>query len=314
MLLEKWATLEKTRREILENEELAASDDAEMAELAKVELPALREALPRLEREMQIALLPPEPDEDKDAIVEIRAGTGGTEAALFAADLYRMYCRFAEVNGLKVDVMESSQADLGGLKEVIFRLSGEAVFRKMRYESGVHRVQRVPATEAQGRIHTSAATVAVLPEAEEVDIELKPEDLRIEVCRAGGPGGQGVNTTDSAVQVMHIPTGRIVRCQDGRSQQQNKERALQIMRSRLLEDKRREEEAKYSAHRKSLIGGGGREEKIRTYNFPQNRVTDHRIGLTLYNLDQFIEGNIGEMIEALYAADIETRVQESLQG
>jgi peptide chain release factor 1 len=313
-LLEKWATLEKTRREILENEELAASDDAEMAELAKAELPALREAMPRLEREMQIALLPPEPDEDKDAIVEIRAGTGGTEAALFAADLYRMYCRFAEVNGLKVDVMESSQADLGGLKEVIFRLSGESVFRKMRYESGVHRVQRVPATEAQGRIHTSAATVAVLPEAEEVDIELKPEDLRIEVCRAGGPGGQGVNTTDSAVQVMHIPTGRIVRCQDGRSQQQNKERALQIMRSRLLEDKRREEEAKYSAHRKSLIGGGGREEKIRTYNFPQNRVTDHRIGLTLYNLDQFIEGNIGEMIEALYAADVETRVQESLQG
>jgi peptide chain release factor 1 len=313
-LLDKWATLEKTRREIVENEELAASDDAEMAELAQAELPALREALPRLEREMQIALLPPEPDEDKDAIVEIRAGTGGTEAALFAADLYRMYCRFAETSGLKLEVMESSPSDLGGLKEVIFRLSGESVFRKMRYESGVHRVQRVPATEAQGRIHTSAATVAVLPEAEEVDIEIKPEDLRIEVCRAGGPGGQGVNTTDSAVQVLHIPTGRIVRCQDGRSQQQNKERALQIMRSRLLEDKRREEEAKYSAHRKALIGGGGREEKIRTYNFPQNRVTDHRIGLTLYNLDQFVEGNIGEMIEALYAADVETRVQESLQA
>jgi peptide chain release factor 1 len=313
-LLDKWATLEKTSREIEENEELAASDDAEMAELAKAELPALREALPRLEREMQIALLPPEPDEDKDAIVEIRAGTGGAEAALFAADLYRMYCRFAETSGLKLEMMESSPSDLGGLKEVIFRLSGESVFRKMRYESGVHRVQRVPATEAQGRIHTSAATVAVLPEAEEIDIELKPEDLRIEVCRAGGPGGQGVNTTDSAVQVMHIPTGRIVRCQDGRSQQKNKEAALQIMRSRLLEDKRREEEAKYSAHRKALIGGGGREEKIRTYNFPQNRVTDHRIGLTLYNLDQFVEGNIGEMIEALYAADIETRVQESLQG
>jgi peptide chain release factor 1 len=313
-LLDKWATLEKTSREIEENEELASGDDAEMAELARAELPALREALPRLEREMQIALLPPEPDEDKDAIVEIRAGTGGAEAALFAADLYRMYCRFAETSGLKLEMMESSPSDLGGLKEVIFRLSGESVFRKMRYESGVHRVQRVPATEAQGRIHTSAATVAVLPEAEEVDIELKPEDLRIEVCRAGGPGGQGVNTTDSAVQVMHIPTGRIVRCQDGRSQQKNKEAALQIMRSRLLEDKRREEEAKYSAHRKALIGGGGREEKIRTYNFPQNRVTDHRIGLTLYNLDQFVEGNIGEMIEALYAADIETRVQESLLG
>jgi len=311
-LLEKWATLERTRREIAENEEFAASDDAEMAELAKAELPALRESLPRLEREMQIALLPPEPDEDKDAIVEIRAGTGGTEAALFAADLYRMYCRFAEMSGLKLEMMENSPSDLGGLKEVIFRLSGESVFRKMRYESGVHRVQRVPATEAQGRIHTSAATVAVLPEAEEIDIELKPEDLRIEVCRAGGPGGQGVNTTDSAVQVLHIPTGRIVRCQDGRSQQKNKEAALKIMRSRLLEDKRREEEAKYSAHRKALVGGGGREEKIRTYNFPQNRVTDHRIGLTLYNLDQFLEGNIGEMIEALYAADVETRVQESL--
>jgi peptide chain release factor 1 len=313
-LLDKWATFEKTRREIGENEEMASGSDPEMAELAQAELPALREALPRLERELQIALLPPEPDEDKDAIVEIRAGTGGTEAALFAADLYRMYCRFAEVNGLKVEMLENSPSDLGGLKEVIFRLSGESVFRKMRYESGVHRVQRVPATEAQGRIHTSAATVAVLPEAEEVDIQIKPEDLRIEVCRAGGPGGQGVNTTDSAVQVLHIPTGRIVRCQDGRSQQKNKEAALKIMRSRLLEDKRREEEEKYSAHRKSLIGGGGREEKIRTYNFPQNRVTDHRIGLTLYNLDQFIEGDIGEMIEALYAADVETRVQESLQA
>jgi peptide chain release factor 1 len=310
-LLEKCAAFEKASRELRENEELATGGDAELAELAQAEIPALRDLVPRLEREMQIALLPPEPDEDKDAIVEIRAGTGGTEAALFAADLYRMYSRFAEMNGLKLETLESSPADLGGFKEVIFRLSGESVFRKMRYESGPHRVQRVPATEAQGRIHTSVATVAVLPEAEEVDIQIKPEDLRIEVCRAGGPGGQGVNTTDSAVQVMHIPTGRIVRCQDGRSQQQNKERALQIMRSRLLEDKRREEEEKYSAHRKSLLGGGGREEKVRTYNFPQNRVTDHRIGLTLYNLDLFIEGNIGEMIDALYTADVATRLEEA---
>jgi peptide chain release factor 1 len=181
----------------------------------------------------------------------------------------------------------------------------------MRYESGVHRVQRVPATEAQGRIHTSTATVAVLPEAEEIDIELKMEDLRIEVCRSGGPGGQGVNTTDSAVQILHIPTGRIVRCQDGRSQQQNKERALQIMRSRLLEDKRRQEEEKYSAHRRSLIGGGGREEKIRTYNFPQNRVTDHRIGLTIYSLDRFMEGDIEEMIDNLQASDISQRLKEA---
>ena len=197
------------------------------------------------------------------------------------------------------------------MREAIFKVSGENVFRKLRFESGVHRVQRVPATEAQGRIHTSTATVAVLPEAEDIDIDLKPEDLRIEVCRAGGPGGQGVNTTDSAVQVMHIPTGRIVRCQDGRSQQKNKEKALSIMRARLLEDKQREEEAKYSAHRKSQIGSGGREEKIRTYNFPQNRITDHRIGLTLYNLDRVMEGDLGEMIDALQAADLQERLKES---
>lgn len=310
-MLDKWAAFQKAGRELAENEELAASSDAGMAELAQAEIPALQALIPKLERELQIALLPPEPDEDKDAIVEIRAGTGGTEAALFAADLYRMYSRFAETSGLKLETLESSSADLGGFKEIIFRLSGDHVFRKMRYESGPHRVQRVPATEAQGRIHTSVATVAVLPEAEEIDLVIPPGDLRIEVCRAGGPGGQGVNTTDSAVQVMHIPTGRIVRCQDGRSQQKNKEAALKIMRSRLLEDKRREEEEKYSAHRKSLLGGGGREEKIRTYNFPQNRVTDHRIGLTLYNLDLFIEGNIGEMIDALYASDVETRLEEA---
>src|SRR5205814_5799178 len=200
-------------------------------------------------------------------------------------------------------------SELGGLKDAIFKVTGESVFRKLRYESGVHRVQRVPATEAQGRIHTSTATVAVLPEAEEVDIELKPEDLRIEVCRSGGPGGQGVNTTDSAVQVMHIPTGRIVRCQDGRSQQKNKEKALKIMRARLLEEKQREEEAKYSAHRKKQIGSGGREKKIRTYKYAQNRVTDHRIGLTLYNLDRFMEGDFREMIQSLQAADL----QESLR-
>jgi peptide chain release factor 1 len=310
-LLEKCAAFDKATRELKENQELAAGSDAEMAELAQAEIPSLEKLLPKLERDLQIALLPPEPDEDKDAIVEIRAGTGGTEAALFAADLYRMYSRFAETHDLKMETLESSAADLGGFKEVIFRLSGESVFRKMRYESGPHRVQRVPATEAQGRIHTSVATVAVLPEAEEVDLVIPAGDLRIEVCRAGGPGGQGVNTTDSAVQVMHIPTGRIVRCQDGRSQQKNKEAALKIMRSRLLEDKRREEEEKYSAHRKSLLGGGGREEKVRTYNFPQNRVTDHRIGLTLYNLDLFIEGNIGEMMDALYAADVATRLEEA---
>jgi peptide chain release factor 1 len=310
-LMAMWKDFEKTERELEESRALAAGDDSGMAELAAAELPELEKRLPELKKDLQIALLPPEAGEDRDAIVEIRAGTGGTEAALFAADLYRMYCRFAETNGWKVETLDSSEADLGGLKEIVFRLSGDSVFRKMRYESGVHRVQRVPATEAQGRIHTSTATVAVLPEAEEVDIELKMDDLRIEVCRAGGPGGQGVNTTDSAVQILHIPTGRIVRCQDGRSQQQNKERALQIMRARLLEDKRREEEEKYSAHRKSLIGGGGREEKIRTYNFPQNRVTDHRIGLTLYSLDRFIEGDIEEMIDSLQASDMAQRLKEA---
>ena len=310
-LLASWASLAKSRRELAENRELASADDKEMAALAEAEIPVLEERVTQLERDVQIALLPPEPDEDKDAIVEIRAGTGGTEAALFAADLYRMYCRYADSVGLKTEVLDSSPSDLGGFREIVFRVSGESVFRRLRYESGVHRVQRVPATEAQGRIHTSTATVAVLPEAEEVDINIKPEDLRIEVCRAGGPGGQGVNTTDSAVQVLHIPTGRIVRCQDGRSQQQNKERALQIMRSRLLEDKRREEEEKYSAHRKSLIGGGGREEKIRTYNFAENRVTDHRIKVSLYSLDRFLDGDIGEMVTALQASDIADRLKEA---
>jgi peptide chain release factor 1 len=310
-MLERWNQLEAARKQLDDNRELATSRDVAMAALADDEIPDLEKRVVDLERELQIALLPPDENEDRDAIVEIRAGTGGSEAAIFAADLYRMYTRYAEAAGLKMEDLESSPSELGGLKEVIFKVSGESVFRKLRYESGVHRVQRVPATEAQGRIHTSTATVAVLPEAEDVDLELKPEDLRIEVCRAGGPGGQGVNTTDSAVQVLHIPTGRIVRCQDGRSQQKNKEKALTIMRARLLEDKQREEEAKYSATRKSQIGSGGREEKIRTYNFAQNRITDHRIGLTLYNLDRVMEGDLDEMIQSLQAADVAERLKES---
>jgi peptide chain release factor 1 len=310
-LLAAWDTLRKAKTELAENQDLAGGTDTELAGMALAEIPLLEKTIAESGRNIQIALLPPDANEDRDAIVEIRAGTGGNEAALFAADLYRMYNKFAETRGLKIEEMESSPSELGGLKEVIFRVSGESVFRQIRYESGVHRVQRVPATEAQGRIHTSTATVAVLPEAEEVDLELKQEDLRIEVCRSGGPGGQGVNTTDSAVQILHIPTGTIVRCQDGRSQQKNKDKALRILRSRLLEVKRREEEEKYAAHRKSQIGSGGREEKIRTYNFPQNRVTDHRIGLTLYNLDRFVEGDIGEMIEALQKGDMEERLEEA---
>ena len=310
-LLARWNQLETARRQLDDNRELATSRDVEIAAMADDEIPDLGKRVRDLEREIQISLLPPDENEDRDAIVEIRAGTGGSEAAIFAADLYRMYHRHAEAAGLKTEDLESSPSDLGGLKEAIFRVSGESVFRKLRYESGVHRVQRVPATEAQGRIHTSTATVAVLPEAQDVDLELKPDDLRIEVSRAGGPGGQGVNTTDSAVQVLHIPTGTIVRCQDGRSQIKNKERALSILRARLLERKQREEAEKYSAQRRGQIGTGGREEKIRTYNFPQNRVTDHRIGLTLYNLDRVMEGDLGELIKSLQAADVAERLKES---
>jgi peptide chain release factor 1 len=309
-LLAAWAALAKATAEHAENSLLAKGGD-ELAELAGAELEPLAQRIAALQREVQFALLPPDPNEDRDAIIEIRAGAGGDEAGLFAADLHRMYLRYAENAGLKVEPLEASPGELGGFKEVIFKVSGEGVFRKLRYESGVHRVQRVPATEAQGRIHTSTATVAVLPEAEEVDLELKPDELRIEVCRAGGPGGQGVNTTDSAVQVLHIPTGTIVRCQDGRSQQKNKEKALTILRARLLERKQQEETSKYAAQRKSQVGTGDRSEKIRTYNFPQNRVTDHRIELTLYNLDRFIEGGITEMVEALQRDDMERRLAEA---
>jgi peptide chain release factor 1 len=294
-----------------DNRELSSSRDVEIAAMADDEIPELEKRVQSLEQDVQIALLPADETDERDAIIEIRAGTGGNEAAIFAADLYRMYNRYAEAAGLKTEDMESSPSELGGLKEVIFRVSGESVFRKLRYESGVHRVQRVPATEAQGRIHTSTATVAVLPEAEDVDIELKPDELRIEVSRAGGPGGQGVNTTDSAVQVMHIPTGTIVRCQDGRSQLKNKEKALSILRARLLERKQQEEAEKYSAQRRGQIGTGGREEKIRTYNFPQNRITDHRIGLTLYNLDRVMDGDLGEMIKALQSADLAERLKQT---
>jgi peptide chain release factor 1 len=310
-LISTWDEMESCRAQLVENQELASGSDVEMAELAKAEIEEINTRIPKLEQIVLVSLLPPQPDDDRDAIVEIRAGAGGSEAAIFAGDLYRMYTRYAEAAGLRYELIEASPNDAGGFKEVIFQIFGNDVFRRLRYESGVHRVQRVPATEAQGRIHTSTATVAVLPEAEEVDFELRPQDLRIEVCRSGGPGGQGVNTTDSAVQVMHIPTGKIVRCQDGRSQQKNKEKALTILRSRLLEEKREEEAQKYAAHRKSQIGSGGREEKIRTYNFPQNRLTEHRIGVTLYNLDRFMEGEIADLIAAIGAADTQQRLEAS---
>jgi len=314
-LLAHWESFEKNQVELAESRVMAKSqEDKEFAEMAAAEIPMLEQRLVDLEKAIQESILPPDPLEGRDIILEIRAGTGGDEASLFAADLLRMYSRFAEGRGWKLESLDTSPSDVGGFKEVIVKISGEDVYRVMKYESGVHRVQRVPATEAQGRIHTSAATIAVLPEAEEVDFELKSDEVRIEVCRSSGAGGQGVNTTDSAVQVLHIPTGTIVRCQDGRSQIKNKEKALSILRSRLLEKKQQEEAAKYSANRRSLIGSGGREEKIRTYNYPQNRVTDHRIELTLYNLDQFMEGRIEPILNSLLASDLKERLAEAGLG
>ena len=310
-LTQAWNGYLKTQTEIAENQDFVKSGDAEMAAMAAEELLLLQKQLVEYEAKVQAAILPPDPMEGRDVIMEIRAGTGGDEAGLFAGDLMRMYSRYAEVRGWKIELLETSLATVGGYKEVVFKVSGEDVFSTLKYESGVHRVQRVPATEAQGRIHTSAATVAALPEAEEVDVQIKPDEVRIEVCRSSGAGGQGVNTTDSAVQVLHLPTGMIVRCQDGRSQIKNKEKALTILRSRLLEKKQNEEAEKYSEHRRNLIGGGGREEKIRTYNYPQNRITDHRIDLTLYNLDQFMEGRIEDMVEKLKASEIHDRLAEA---
>jgi len=275
------------------------------------ELPELEKRHTKLGLEIQYELLPREETEDRDAIIEIRAGTGGDEASLFAGDLYRMYTRVTEERGWKLESLEGSPSDVGGFKEVVFKVTGDEVFRILKYESGVHRVQRVPSTETQGRIHTSTATVAVMPEAEEVDVELKQDELHIQATRSGGPGGQHVNTTDSCVQVTHLPTGIMVRCQDGRSQGKNKEKALAILRSKLLEQRQQAQAAKYSAHRRNLIGSGGREEKIRTYNFPQNRVTDHRINMTLYNLDGFLDGQLGDMVQGLQASEMEERLHEA---
>jgi peptide chain release factor 1 len=310
-LLESWDDYQKQLTELADSQEMLKAGDEEFAAMAAAEIPIIQSRIEELEKKVQFSILPPDPLEGRDALVEIRAGTGGDEASLFAADLVRMYSRYAETRGWKVETLESSPSDVGGFKEIVMKVAGEDVFRILKYESGVHRVQRVPATEAQGRIHTSAATVAVLPEAEEVDFELKSDEVRIEVCRSSGAGGQGVNTTDSAVQVMHIPTGTIVRCQDGRSQIKNKEKALTILRSRLLEKKQQEEAAKYSAHRRNLIGSGGREEKIRTYNYPQNRVTDHRIEMTVYNLDMFMEGRVDQILDSLLASDLHERLAEA---
>ncbi len=300
----------KTVADLAENRALLQSEpaDSELAQMAKEEVARLESEEQRLGQVVQRGIVPPDPADSRNTIFEIRAGAGGQEAALFAADLYRMYTRYAEGRDWKFEDLDSSASDLGGFKEIIFQITGTDVYKRLKYESGVHRVQRVPATEAQGRIHTSTCTVAVLPEAEEVDVEIKPEELDISVCRASGPGGQGVNTTDSAVQIVHKPTGLIVRCADQRSQQKNKARALTVLRSRLLERRITEENAKYAAQRKAQVGTGERNERIRTYNFPQNRVTDHRIELTLYNLPVVMEGDLDPIIDPLMTHDIEEKL------
>ena len=300
---------QKTVADLAENRALAKSESAEseLGQMAREEVARLEGDEKRLAQKIQFGILPPHPTDSRNTIMEIRAGAGGQESALFAADLYRMYTRYAESQGWKIENLDSNPSDLGGYKEIVFQINGTDVYKRLKYESGVHRVQRVPATEAQGRIHTSTVTVAVLPEAQEVDIEIKPEDVEINVCRASGKGGQGVNTTDSAVQIQHKPSGLIVRCADERSQQKNKAKAMTVLRSRLLERKIAEENAKYAAQRKEQVGTGERSEKIRTYNFPQNRVTDHRIEVTLYNLANFIEGDMDPLIEPLIAHDLEEK-------
>jgi peptide chain release factor 1 len=273
--------------------------EPEMKELVKEELKELEVRMKDAEDGLKFLLIPRDPLDEKNIIMEIRAGTGGDEAALFAADLFRMYSRFAETRGWKFEIMNSNETELGGLKEIVFSISGKNVYENMRYESGVHRVQRVPATEASGRIHTSAVTVAVLPEADETEIKIKTEDLRIDVMRAGGPGGQCVNTTDSAVRITHIPSGIVVHCQDEKSQIKNKAKAMRILRARVYEMEESKAAAERAEARKSQVGTGDRSERIRTYNFPDNRVTDHRIGLTLYKLDRIIEGDVEELFDAL---------------
>ena len=310
-LLAAAAEYQKLEKRLAENAELLAesSGDPEMCEIAHAEREELAAALPVAERRLTALMLPPDPDDSRNTILEIRAGTGGEEAALFAGDLYRMYVRYCESRGWKTGVIDAAASDLGGYKEIIFSVEGEDVYKTLRYESGGHRVQRVPETEAQGRIHTSAATVAVLPEVEEInEVEIKPEDLRVDLFCASGPGGQKVNKTESAIRLTHLPTGLVVACQDERSQNRNREKAMRVLAARLLDLKRQQEHDKMASERKGQIGSGDRSERIRTYNFPQNRLTDHRINLTLYSLDRIMEGHLDEVVEALQARDIEMRL------
>ncbi len=294
------------------NEIIRTEKDPEVVALARQEKEDVGGKPEELEQELKLLLLPKDPNDKKNVIVEIRAGTGGDEAGLFCADLYRMYTRYAELRGWGAEQLSANATGMDGLKAVSFKLAGDGVYSQLKFEGGVHRVQRVPATESQGRIHTSTCTVAVLPEAEEVELEIDENELKIDVYRSTGPGGQSVNTTDSAVRINHVPTGMVVTCQDEKSQHKNKAKALQVLRARLLDQKRREEADKLSADRKSQVGTGERSEKIRTYNYPQSRITDHRIGKSVHNLDGFMNGEIQEMVDALIAADRAARMEASI--
>jgi peptide chain release factor 1 len=290
-----------------------SSSDKEFVELAETELKELVQKKDEMEEEIKILLIPKDPNDDKNVIMEIRAGTGGEEAALFAGDLFRMYSRYAEVRGWKIELIDINETGLGGIKEVVLAVAGEKVFSDLKYESGVHRVQRVPETEGSGRVHTSAATVAVLPEAEDVQVEINPNDLKIDVYRSGGAGGQNVNKVETAIRITHLPTGLVVQCQDERSQLKNRQKAMKVLRARLYDIKIKKQADEISAKRKNMVGSGDRSDKIRTYNFPQNRVTDHRIGLTLYNLSNIIEGDLNELIEQLKLADRTEKLQASAE-
>ncbi|MEW5952301.1 MAG: peptide chain release factor 1 [Bacillota bacterium] len=302
----------KVRREAGDaGEMLKESQEPEFREMVELELEELLEQKEALERKLKVLLLPKDPNDDKNVIVEIRAGTGGEEAALFGADLLRMYTRYAEQRGWRTEIMSSNFTDIGGVKEVIFLVEGRGAYSRLKYESGVHRVQRVPTTESGGRIHTSAATVAVLPEAEDVDIEVNPNDLRIDVFCSTGPGGQSVNTTQSAVRITHLPSGIVVSCQDEKSQHKNKDKAMRVLRARLLDKAQQEQREQMASARKSQVGSGDRSERIRTYNFPQNRITDHRIGLTIHRLPEVLQGHIDEIVDSLTTTDQAEQLQQA---
>ncbi len=309
-IVQKYKQYNETKKNLDDAKEMLYDKlDDEMKELVKEEIKVLEDDLAKYEEELKILLLPKDPNDHKNVIVEIRGGAGGDEAALFAGTLFRMYVRYAERNNWKVDVMSTNEIGIGGYKEVIFMISGKGAYSRLKYESGVHRVQRVPETEASGRIHTSTATVAVLPEAEDIDIEIAPNDIRVDVFRSSGNGGQSVNTTDSAVRITHIPTGIVISCQDEKSQLKNKEKAMKILKSRLYDLKMSEQNAEIAEMKKGQVGTGDRSERIRTYNFPQGRVTDHRINMTLYKLNSFIDGDLDEMIDALITTDQAQKLQ-----